>query len=187
MVGVPVANNNLPSSTRKKVVLRRLDSGVVKGYVDSTHFLGPEGVEILDREGRLTHVPLAAVKGIYFVRDFEGHPDEPDRRLTRNRPRLDGLWVRMTFTDREVLEGLLSNNLLEVAPPGFMVTPADLYSNNLRIFVPRNALANVEVLGVIANGTIRRVRRRPSATGSPPAGTAAQIGLFQPSDNSEPR
>jgi hypothetical protein len=180
-----VANTTLPSSTRKKVVLRKLDSAVVKGYVDSASFLGPEGVEVLDREGRLTRVPLAAIKGVYFVRDFEGEPDKLERRPTRNRPRLDGLWVRMTFTDREVLEGLLSNNLLEVEPPGFMVTPADLYSNNLRIFVPRSALANVEVLGVIANGTIRRASRRSSAATLVPAETSGQIGLFQPSDNSK--
>lgn len=182
-----MANNSIPSSTRKKVVLRKLDAGVVKGYVDSASFLGPEGVELLDREGRLTHIPLAAIKGVYFVRDFDGELDKPPRRLTRNRPRLDGLWVRMTFTDREVLEGLLANNLLEFEPPGFMITPADLYSNNLRVFVPRSALANVEVLGVIANGTIRRVSRRSGAASLLPSEASAQIGLFQPADNSKPQ
>ncbi len=180
-----MANASGPSSTRKKVVLRKLDSGMVKGYVNSDSFLGPEGVEVLDREGHLLKVPLGAIKGIYFVRDFEGNPDQAERRTPRNRPRLDGLWVRMTFTDTEVLEGLIANNLLDVEPPGFMVTPADLSSNNLRIFVPRTALTNVEVLGVIANGTARRVSRRGSLIGLKPADTPAQIGLFQPSSESK--
>ena len=159
---------------------------MVKGYVNTDGFLGPEGVEMLDREGHLLNVPLGAVKGVYFVRDFEGNPDgQSDRRTNRNRPKLDGLWVRMTFTDNEVLEGLIANNLLDVEPPGFMVTPADLYSNNLRIFVPRSALANVEVLGVIANGTTRRVGRRTAAASLKPAETPAQIGLFQPLSESK--
>jgi len=183
-----VANPTGPSSTRKKVVLRKLDAGMVKGYVNSDSFLGPEGVEVLDRDGHLIKVPLAAVKGLYFVRDFDGSPEgQPDRRLTRNRPRLDGLWVRMTFTDNELLEGLIANNLLDVEPPGFMVTPADLSSNNLRIFVPRTALTNVEVLGVIANGTTRRVGRRTSAASLKTAESPAQIGLFQTSVESNPK
>ncbi len=180
--GPAVANPTGPSSTRKKVVLRKRDAGMVKGYVNSDSFLGPEGVEVLDREGHLLNVPLAAIKGVYFVRDFEGSSEgQPDRRITRNRPRLDGLWVRMTFTDSELLEGLIANNLLDVEPPGFMVTPADLSSNNLRIFVPRTALTNVEVLGVIANGTTRRVGRRGSALSLKTSESPAQIGLFQTS------
>ncbi|MFB3923548.1 MAG: hypothetical protein ACE145_17635 [Terriglobia bacterium] len=175
-----------PSSTRKKVVLRKLDAGTVKGYVNADSFLGPEGIEMLDRDGHLVKVPLAGVKGLYFVRDFEGNSEgAPDRRVTRSRPRLDGLWVRMTFTDAEVLEGLISSNLLEVEPPGFMVTPADLSSNNLRVFVPRTALSNVEVLGVIANGTARRIGRR-AALGLKAPEAPAQIGLFQTTSETKP-
>lgn len=182
-----MANTSVPSSTRKKVVLRKLDSGIIKGYVNSDSFLGAEGVEVLDREGHLLKVALDSIKGVYFVRDFEGNPEQPERRIIRNRPKLDGLWVRMTFTDSEVMEGLMANNLLDVEPPGFMVTPADLYSNNLRIFVPRSALASVEVLGVIANGTTRRVSRRTGAVSPKTADTPAQIGLFQPSGDSKPQ
>ena len=182
-----MTNASGPSSTRKKVVVHRLDSGTVKGYVDSATFLGPEGVEVLDRDGHLLNVPLAAIKGVYFVRDFDGNPDQTERRASRNRPRLDGLWVRMTFSDTEVLEGLIANNLLDVEPPGFMVTPADLYSNNLRIFVPRNALTNVEGLGVIANGATRRVSRRSPTLGFKPTDEPTQIGLFQSSTEPKPQ
>lgn len=176
---------SISASTRKKVILRRLDSGVIKGYVNSDSFLGPEGVEVLDREGHLLIVPLETIKGVYFVRDFEGNPDQPERRVVHNRLGLDGLRVRIKFVDNEVLEGLLANDLLAMQPPGFMVMPADFNSNNLRVFVPRNALASVEVLGVISDGTTRRGSRRPSRVSLKVPGRTTQIGLFQNSEESK--
>ena len=66
----------------------------------------------------------------------------------------------MTFKDTEVLEALLPNNLLEIDPLGYLVTPPDVYSNNLRIFIPRTALTEMEVLGVISDGVVRRMSQR---------------------------
>ena len=175
----------IPPSTRKKVVVRKLDAGLIKGYVNSSSYLGPGVVEVLEREGSVVQVPLGDVKGVYFVREFEGNPARPERKVFQSRPKLDGLWIRLTFKDQEVLEGLLENNLLELSTEGFHVTPADLASNNTRIFVPRTALGSVEVLGVITNGSIRRASRRPAP--SQPATTSAQIGLFSSSDTSTRR
>jgi hypothetical protein len=172
-----VSKANPSSSTRKKVVVRKLDGDSLKGYVDSADFLGPEGARVLDREGRLTTVPLDSIKGIYFVRDFEGDSNRAERKVFLSRPRLSGIWIRMTFKDNEVMDGLMANNLLESDPSGFMVTPPDFSSNNLKVFVPRAALGGVEVLGVISNGSARRAidrARRPTAK----AAESAQIGLF---------
>jgi hypothetical protein len=180
-----VSKGSPSSPTRKKVVVHKLDGESIKGYVDSGSFLGPEGVRVLDREGRLTSVPLETIKGIYFVRDFEGNPDRPERRVFLSRPRLSGIWVRMTFKDNEVMEGLMANNLLESDSSGFLVTPPDFSSNNLKVFVPRAALGSVEVLGVISNGSARRAidrARRPKAKA---AAESAQIGLF-PSASERP-
>lgn len=167
------------------MVVRKLDGDSLKGYVDSAGFLGPEGAQVLDREGRLLHVPLEAIKGIYFVRDFEGNPDRPERKVFLSRPRLSGIWIRMTFKDNEVMDGLMANNLLESDAFGFLVTPPDLSSNNIKVFVPRAALGNVEVLGVISNGSARRAMgraRRPETKAAP---ESAQIGLF-PSASERP-
>jgi len=164
------------TSTRKKVVVHYLDGSTLKGYVESASFLGSNGAEILDREGHLVTVPLESVKGIYFIRDFEGDARRQERKVFSSRPRITGIWIRMTFKDNEVMEGILSNDLLGLDPAGFMVTPPDFYSNNLRVFVPRAALEVVEALGVISDESARRAAQR---TRRPPAKPESpQIGLF---------
>jgi hypothetical protein len=149
------------SSGRKRVVIRKLDKSLNKGFVDPISYLRPDGVEILDREGRLCTVPIAELKAVFFVREFEGNPRRDERKVFQSRPKLlAGLWVRMVFKDNEVLEGLLPNDLLEVPTNGFLITPPDVYSNNVKIFVPRCALAAIHVLGVISGGTVRRTSFR---------------------------
>jgi Family of unknown function (DUF6982) len=170
------------SSTRKKVVVRQLNGALVKGYVDSVSFLGPGGAEVLDREGHLVNIRLEDIKGIYFVRDFEGDPNRQERKVFNTRPRVSGIWVRLTFKDNEVMEGLLANNLLEVEPQGFMITPPDFYANNLRIFVPRNALEIVEVLGVITEESARKAAQRAKRPAKKTTEASRQIGLFPPAE-----
>jgi hypothetical protein len=172
-----------PPSTRKRVVIRKLDKGLIKGFLDPNGYLASE-IEVLDREGRLIHIPMSEVKGVFFVRDFEGNPDRAERKVFRSRPRLAGLWVRMTFKDKEVLEALLPNKLLETDPLGFLVTPPDVYSNNLRIFIPRTALTEMEVLGVISDGVVRRMSQRAAQARVTAAGEQ-QFGLFTEASPSE--
>ena len=167
---------NGPSSTRKRVVIRKLDKGLIKGFLNPNGYIASE-IEVLDREGRLVHIPMSEIKGVFFVRDFEGNADRAERKIFRSRPRLAGLWVRMTFKDGEVLEALLPSNLLEVDPLGYLVTPPDVYSNNLRIFIPRPALTEMEVLGVISDGVVRRMSQRAAQTRATAAGEQ-QFGLF---------
>lgn len=142
-------------STHKKVVVRKLDRESVKGYVNPNSCLGPEGVELMDVDGHRRVIPLEEIKGVYYVREFEGNQERTERKTFLSRPKLNGLWIRMTFKDAEVLDGLISENLLATEPQGFLVTPPDVYSNNLKIFVPRAALSALEVLGVISNGARR--------------------------------
>jgi hypothetical protein len=167
--------NGIPS-TRKRVVVRKLDKGLVKGFLDPHGYLASE-VEVLDRDGRLVRVPMAGIKGVFFVRDFDGNPERAERKVFRSRPRLAGLWVRMTFKDTEVLEALLPNHLLEVDPLGFLVTPLDVYSNNVRVFIPRTALSEMEVLGVISDGVVKRMSQRAAQAKAAGAGEQ-QFGLF---------
>ena len=89
------------SSTRKRVVVRKLDKGLTKGFIDPKGYLASE-VGLLDRDGRMVHIPMHDIKAVFFVRDFDGNPDRAERKIFRSRPRLAGLWVRMTFKDSEV-------------------------------------------------------------------------------------
>jgi hypothetical protein len=172
-----------PPSTRKRVVVRKLDKGLVKGFLDPNGYLGAE-IEVLDREGRLIRLPMSAIKGVFFVRDFEGNPNRAERKIFRSRPRLAGLWVRMTFKDSEVLEALLPNDLLNVDPLGYLVTPPDVYSNNLRIFIPRTALTEMEVIGVISDGVVKRMSQRAAAARVAATGER-QYGLFAATNSLE--
>ena len=102
-------------------------------------------------------MPLGRVRAIYFVRDL----DEDiglDRKSFLSRPKLDGLWVRLRFRDGDSLEGVIPNDLLGLLDNGLQITPPDFNSNTDRIFVPRAALAELTVLGVVG-----MARRKPAA------------------------
>jgi hypothetical protein len=169
------------SSTRKKVVVRKLDKTLVRGYVDPRTYLSATGVELLEFEGRLVNVPLDQIKAVFFVRGFEGNPHHSERKVFHSRPRQSGLWVRMIFKDSEILEGLTPNDLLGLNPAGFYVTPPDMYSNNVRVFVPRSSLAEMQVCGVIRDGRLRRDRPQVSPATGGVGELGGQIGLFGPS------
>jgi hypothetical protein len=167
-------------STHKQVVVHKLDKGLVKGFVDPESYLRPDAMEVLDREGRLVNIPLSEVKGVFFVRKFEGNPQGSERKVFRSRPRLAGLWVRLTFKDNEVLEGVVPNNLLAMNPLGFSLTPPDPSSNNLRLFIPRSALVGIEVLGVVPDGAGRRGAPKRGMRQTGTANGVRQIDLFSP-------
>ena len=162
----------MAGSTAKKVLIRRFDREPLTGFVNPQTYLQPDGVELLTTSGTLSVVPYAEIKVVCFVRDFESVEPSQERKVFNTRPKTDGLWVRMQLRDQEVLDGILSNNLLQLTPEGFTVTPPDAYSNNQKLFIPRAALAQVNVLGVVGSPL---TRRKPK---TPPQG---QIGLFEDS------
>jgi hypothetical protein len=163
----------MASSTTKSVYLRRLDSSCIEGYVSPQTFQRTEGVEILKRSAQVEVVPYDQIRAVYFVREFSGPPkDDEEKRVFGSRPKLDGLWVRMTFRDGESYEGVMSNDLLQLGDPGVTFSPPDANSNTQRIYVPRAALRELKVLGVIGTPANRRKTSRKSAAGR------NQIDLF---------
>lgn len=149
-----------------------MDKETLRGYVNPQTFLKPEGVEMLSIAGQVVLLPYKEIKGVYFVRDFDGDRGHLERKVFTSRPKLDGLWLRMKFKDHEVLDGILPNNLLLVTEKGFTVVPPDPYANNQKIFVPKTSLAELTVLGVIGN-PLRQQKKRPAAAAQ------GQISLFK--------
>ncbi len=150
----------MASSTAKKVLIRRFDREPLAGFVNPQTYLQPAGVELLMIDGALNTVPYQEIKTVSFVRDFDVS-DHPDKRVFNTRPKMEGLWVRMKFRDGEVMDGLLANNLLLLDTHGFTVTPPDPYANNQRVFVPRAAMSEIQVLGVV--GSPLRARKTKAA------------------------
>ena len=141
----------MTGSTSKKVVVRRFERESVTGFVNLRNGFQAGGVEVLSPGGTVVLLPYADVKVVCFVRDFASTETEPEHKLFHARPKMDGLWVRMRFTDDEVLDGLLPNDLLQMDSLGFTVVPPNPSSNNQRLFVPRSALRELHILGVIGS------------------------------------
>jgi hypothetical protein len=144
------------NSTHKKVMIRTLDGETQRGFLNPAHLGQGETLDLLTPEGEHVAVALKGVKSVNFVSDFTDD-FEPGRKAFNSRPKLDGLWVRLRFRDGDTLEGIVPNNLLELLDRGVQITPPDLHGPTLRIFVPRTALAEMTVLGVV--GVARRQPR----------------------------
>jgi hypothetical protein len=141
-------------STHKKVIVRKMDRDSVAGFVAPV-FLVDGKVEMLNTAGNVVSIELRDIKGVYFVRDFTD-TDAPGRKTFVTRPRTAGLWVRIRFRDNEIIEGMMPNDLAQIAPEGYFINPPDTRSNTQRIFVPRNALQELTVLAVIGGAARRR-------------------------------
>jgi len=147
-------------STNKKVLVARFDRETLAGFVQSPGGFGADAVELLSPEGSLLSVPYAEAKAVCFVRDFDAGETWREHRAFATRPKSAGLWVRLRFRDGDSIEGMLANNLMLVEPVGFSIIPPDPTFQNQRIFVPRAALAEVQVLGVIGSPLRRRLQKK---------------------------
>ena len=145
------------SSTRKKVIVRKLDRDTAAGYVGSEYIVDGK-MELLNTAGNVVSIALNEIKGVYFVREFT-EPESLTRKTFTSRPRAEGLWVRLHFRDNEIIEGLMPNDLIQEGVDGFSIIPPDTRSNTQRIFVPRSALAEMNVIAVIGEKKSQRGRR----------------------------
>ncbi|MFY9689654.1 MAG: hypothetical protein WAJ86_06945 [Candidatus Acidiferrales bacterium] len=161
-----------PSSTLKKVVVLLLDRTSEKGYLNPGTLGQTEAIDLLTLDGEHQAMELEQVKCVYFVREFN-ETFELERKTFLSRPKLDGLWVRLRFKDDDTIEGIVSNNLLDLLDTGVQLTPPDLHGNVLRMFIPRSSLVEMKVLGVVGVA-----RRSPRATRGIAAVAEAQSKLF---------
>ena len=144
------------------------DKKPLRGYLNPARLGHLDPIDVLTQEGEHLQLPIIKIRSIYFVREFSDE-FEPERKAFLSRPKLDGLWVKLRFTDGETLEGVVPNDLLSLLDNGLQITPPDLSSSTDRIFVPRSALSEVTVLGVVGIA-----RRKPALA----AAAASQPRLF---------
>jgi hypothetical protein len=165
-MGAQAMKKQKSASSLKKVVAVQLDGTVLRGYVSPSGLGHEENVSLLTQEGAHLQIPLGEIRCVYFVREFTSSY-APSRKEFLSRPKLDGLWVRLKFRDDDVLEGVVPNDLLAILDSGVHITPPDMQGDTLRLFIPRTALAEMKVLGVVGIA-----RRKPAAA------AASQPALF---------
>lgn len=156
------------ASTHKKALVFLLDGTRSQGYLNPAALGATGDVELLTSGGEYRNLELSKVKTIHFVREFT-NDHQLERKAFLSRPKLEGLWVRCIFRDKDSIEGVIANNLVEIAEHGLRLTPPDLRGNSIWIFIPHTALLEVRVLGVVGIA-----RRKPAA-----AAAATQPKLFE--------
>lgn len=166
------------ASLRKPVIVRKFSRDWCAGYANANFGQNAPELEILDLTGKVVRIAWEQVKWVCYVRDLGASGDSggqsgPERLLHKRfsiRPRTVGLWLRMVLADGDELEGIAANDLTLIEGAGLMLTPPDTRSNTQRIYVPRQAIQSLEVVGLIG-----AVARRRTAT---PARRTEQPDLF---------
>ena len=151
-------------TSHKKVVLETFEGHTMPGYVTPPSLGAEEQLSFLTTSGEIEAIDLKRVRAVYFVRDFQ-QAFQPERKSFLSRPKLDGLWVRLRYRDGDLLEGVVANDLIALLDHGVHLTPPDPGTNCTRIFVPRPAIAELTVLGVV--GIARRTPARRAAEPQP--------------------
>jgi hypothetical protein len=164
------------ASQRKPVIVRKFSRDWCSGYAGAGFGQMGAELEILDLTGKVLRIGWEQVKWVCYVRDFPaGETANPERLLHKRfaiRPRTPGLWLRLTLSDGEELEGLAANDLSLVEGAGLLLTPPDTRSNTQRIYVPRQAIQTLEVVSLIGAAG----RKRAETTGR----ASEQPELFPP-------
>ncbi len=172
----------LVASQRKPVIVRKFSRDWCAGYAGASFGQDAPELEILDVGGKILRVAWEQVKWVCYVRDFPAAASasdnaNPERLLHKRfstRPRTAGVWLRMTLTDGEELEGLAANDRSLLEGVGLMLTPPDTRSNTQRIYLPRTSIQSLQVAGLIGSAA----RKGPAARRQP----AGQSDLF-PADS----
>jgi len=177
------------SAARKPVIVRKLTRDWCAGYAganpaaDYASGNTPE-LELLLSSGKLVQILWTEIKWVCYVRELGGsegsgndtvNPERLLRRRFSSRPRTAGVWLRLTLSYGEELEGVASNDRSLVDGAGLLLTPPDTRSNTQRVFVPRTSIRELTILGVIHPSTVRGDR----------AGLQPELFAKEPAENGQ--
>jgi hypothetical protein len=132
-----------PLKAWQKVVARFRDGHLVRGYTTDFHPTKPQlHLSAEPNSSETLFLELSNLKALFFVRDFVGDSMRIDCQAFGARPQ--GRKVVVTFNDGETLVGSTLGYRGE--GQGFFVNPADVRSNNIRVFVAPGATQDVRFL-----------------------------------------
>ena len=130
-----------------KLVLHYADGRILKGHSEDFSPTKPNFdlfQATAETTGKSNRILVQELKGVFFVRDFEGDSQYNERKTFSDNERPAGRKVEVTFKDREVLVG--STMGYDSQRQGFFFFPLDHQSNNLRVFVINAAVSKVRFL-----------------------------------------
>jgi hypothetical protein len=162
-----VRQSKAMASVRKPVIVRKFSRDWCAGYAAAVFGPDTSELEILDQSGKVLRIAWDQVKWVCYVRDFptssadQANPERLIHKRFSIRPRTAGLWLRMTLTDGEELEGLAANDRSLIEGAGLLLTPPDTRSNTQRIYIPRQAIQTLEVVSLIGAAGRKRVPTPP--------------------------
>jgi hypothetical protein len=122
-----------------KVVARFKDNTLIKGST-SDFFPNKTQFHLTTLDGKIETIDIERLKALFFVKDTEGNKDHKESYIDD----ISGAGRKMTvkFTDGEMLIGYSLGYSAD--RHGFFLTPADLKSNNERIFIIKSATEEVK-------------------------------------------
>ena len=159
---------------KRKVIARKVDGEILKGYIEAIPDLAEaDSITVLSLTEQLIKIPKPEMKALFFVRKFSGNKEYSEVKFFESQPKIDGLWVRLTFYDLELIEGIVANSIQFLIDDGFYLKPPDPNSNNRLMYVVKSALKEFTVLGVqYSKGNIadyhEKLRQSKSPIDNPP-------------------
>jgi hypothetical protein len=122
-----------------KVVARFKDGTILKGKTND-FFPNKTSFHIETLNGETETIDVEQLKALFLVKDFEGNKEYNEE--FNDEVSGAGRKIKVTFSDGEIITGYT----LGYSPnrQGFYMTPADLQSNNVRIFVIKSATEKIE-------------------------------------------
>jgi len=129
-----------------KVVVRYSCGRLIKGFTQD--FFPAKKLFHLtpvdNPSGEPIEVSIEDLKAIFMVLDFVGHPLYKERKKYVEEEKPSGQKVEVTFIDGEVLVGSTLN--YDPKQQGFFIFPADLRSNNIRVYIVSSFVEKVRYL-----------------------------------------
>jgi len=124
-----------------KVIVRFKDGMIMKGNT-SDFFPNKVRFHFNRLDGKIEEINIETLKAVFFVKNFEGNKDYQEK--YEDTIHAAGRKIEVEFTDGETISGYA----LGYSPDrhGFFITPADLASNNERIFIVKSATKNIKFL-----------------------------------------
>jgi hypothetical protein len=125
----------------KKVVVKFKDNTVSKGKTNDL-FANKAQFHLKKMNGDIVEIIFEDLKAVFFVKDFEGNKNHKDK--YSDKIASEGRKIKVRFVDGETVVGYTL--ALSLGHQGFFMVPADLESNNERIFVVKSETEKIELL-----------------------------------------